>query len=365
MKNRFNSTLRKLASTLRRDAKAKAATVTEKSKKRKGGALEVTNGNAKKVNTAERGKPSKKRLTSRSFNSEDASYGTVVRLKTDTDDDDHGNNSGEDETVSGLEQLVQASLEVERIQNNAEGGGATDNDTVNDNDMATQQSAEASVRGAGACVDLAALYTKQVQQQLHLAAQQSALAANPFAATAAAPTAPIAPSQRYPPLQSLPSFVTAKQEQQSTGSDSTQSSAGNFTMPGMVGNASAINSLALQLLLQQQPQMNLLLQQLMVEQAIANAKAASPMAGVPAPVTIPSAPARDSKVMEGVGAGMVDGVPVPWLAMMQGSGKFGAFPETGAGAWGPMGMFFAMQRAQTEAAAAAAASGVLVEQKDR
>ena len=209
VKNRFNSTLRRLFANQTKPAGDVAA-----AKKRKAGA---DAGKSKRL----RGSASPK-------------------SSTDSDDD----------IITGLEQLVQASLQVER---HASGGEESDDD-VNDEKRAKnaglKEAGESSVRGAKAFSDLASLAAKGFSgvpgisaaqmaataaafENYQKAAQAASSASQLYAASCVAASAPAAGIEAMAKLRH-PSFHSAQSE-----APSTSTSAFPGVLAAFGGNAAA------------------------------------------------------------------------------------------------------------------------------
>ena len=189
VKNRFNSTLRRLFANQTKPAVDAAA-----AKKRKAGA---DAGKSKRL----RGSASPK-------------------SSTDSDDD----------IITGLEQLVQASIQVER---HASGGEESDDGEESDKERARNENArlkeagESSVRGAKAFSDLASLASKGFAGVPGISAAQMAATAAAFenykkaaqaasSAAYAAGLAAAAPGPAMAKMQSQPSFHAAQSDAPST-----------------------------------------------------------------------------------------------------------------------------------------------------
>ena len=209
VKNRFNSTLRRLFANQTKPAGDVAA-----AKKRKAG--------------ADAGKSKRLRGSS------------SPKSSTDSDDD----------IITGLEQLVQASLQVER---HASGGEESDDD-VNDEKRAKnaglKEAGESSVRGAKAFSDLASLAAKGFSgvpgisaaqmaataaafENYQKAAQAASSASQLYAASCVAASAPAAGIEAMAKLRH-PSFHSAQSE-----APSTSTSAFPGVLAAFGGNAAA------------------------------------------------------------------------------------------------------------------------------
>lgn len=295
VKNRFNSTLRRVFASHRREAKA--ASTSGVSRKRKGGAPKNAGRESKRrarraVDADTDGSEGSNKLAKRcSGAGRPASSADTGEFHVPhshalnfgnggaQDEDDDGSDSDDDETSTGLEQLVQASLEVERMERRHRNAGGKDaGRKAHGYDKGTKSAAheqgESSVHGAKAFVEHAQMFAN-IQLQQHLAqmaaAQQGGAMEGVNFAGVSVPVLP-AHLQRYPSFHSGPTTattaakVTLGEETAPAPADSPTSSGGNFTAPWAAAAGGTINPLALQMLiLQQQQQQNVkpILQQLM------------------------------------------------------------------------------------------------------
>lgn len=254
MKNRFNSTLRRLFANQTKPAVDAAA-----AKKRKAGA---DAGKSKRL----RGSASPK-------------------SSTDSDDD----------IITGLEQLVQASIQVER---HASGGEESDDGEESDKERARNEIArlkeagESSVRGAKAFSDLASLASKGFAGVPGISAAQMAATAAAFenykkaaqaasSAAYAAGLAAAAPRPAMAKMQSQPSFHAAQSD-----APSTSAFPGALAAFGGKAAAAAANPLFASLVQAGNPAMMMganqaLAQRLLLEAQIKNAAALNTGKAVP------------------------------------------------------------------------------------
>ena len=260
MKNRFNSTLRRLFANQTKPAVDAAA-----AKKRKAGA---DAGKSKRL----RGSASPK-------------------SSTDSDDD----------IITGLEQLVQASIQVER---HASGGEESDDGEESDKERARNENArlkeagESSVRGAKAFSDLASLASKGFAGVPGISAAQMAATAAAFenykkaaqAASSAAYAAGLAAAAPGPAMAKMqqPSFHAAQSDAPST---STSAFPGALAAFGGKAAAAAANPLFASLVQAGNPAMMMganqaLAQRLLLEAQIKNAAALN--AGKAVPKAVPN-----------------------------------------------------------------------------
>ena len=259
MKNRFNSTLRRLFANQTKPAVDAAA-----AKKRKAGA---DAGKSKRL----RGSASPK-------------------SSTDSDDD----------IITGLEQLVQASIQVER---HASGGEESDDGEESDKERARNENArlkeagESSVRGAKAFSDLASLASKGFAGVPGISAAQMAATAAAFenykkaaqaasSAAYAAGLAAAAPGPAMAKMQSQPSFHVAQSD-----APSTSAFPGALAAFGGKAAAAAANPLFASLVQAGNPAMMMganqaLAQRLLLEAQIKNAAALN--AGKAVPKAVPN-----------------------------------------------------------------------------
>ena len=259
MKNRFNSTLRRLFANQTKPAVDAAA-----AKKRKAGA---DAGKSKRL----RGSASPK-------------------SSTDSDDD----------IITGLEQLVQASIQVER---HASGGEESDDGEESDKERARNENArlkeagESSVRGAKAFSDLASLASKGFAGVPGISAAQMAATAAAFenykkaaqaasSAAYAAGLAAAAPGPAMAKMQSQPSFHAAQSD-----APSTSAFPGALAAFGGKAAAAAANPLFTSLVQAGNPAMMMganqaLAQRLLLEAQIKNAAALN--AGKAVPKAVPN-----------------------------------------------------------------------------
>ena len=266
VKNRFNSTLRRLFANQTKPAVDAAA-----AKKRKAGA---DAGKSKRL----RGSASPK-------------------SSTDSDDD----------IITGLEQLVQASIQVER---HASGGEESDDGEESDKERARNENArlkeagESSVRGAKAFSDLASLAAKGFSgvpgisaaqmaataaafENYQKAAQAASSASQLYAASCVAASAPAAGIEAMAKLRH-PSFHSAQSEAPST---STSAFPGVLAAFGGNAAAAAANPLLASLVQAGNPAMMMganqaLAQRLLLEAQIKNAAALN--AGKAVPKAVPN-----------------------------------------------------------------------------
>ena len=259
VKNRFNSTLRRLFANQTKPAVDAAA-----AKKRKAGA---DAGKSKRL----RGSASPK-------------------SSTDSDDD----------IITGLEQLVQASIQVER---HASGGEESDDGEESDKERARNENArlkeagESSVRGAKAFSDLASLASKGFAGVPGISAAQMAATAAAFenykkaaqaasSAAYAAGLAAAAPGPAMAKMQSQPSFHAAQSD-----APSTSTFPGALAAFGGKAAAAAANPLFASLVQAGNPAMMMganqaLAQRLLLEAQIKNAAALN--AGKAVPKAVPN-----------------------------------------------------------------------------
>ena len=259
VKNRFNSTLRRLFANQTKPAVDAAA-----AKKRKAGA---DAGKSKRL----RGSASPK-------------------SSTDSDDD----------IITGLEQLVQASIQVER---HASGGEESDDGEESDKERARNENArlkeagESSVRGAKAFSDLASLASKGFAGVPGISAAQMAATAAAFenykkaaqaasSAAYAAGLAAAAPGPAMAKMQSQPSFHAAQSD-----APSTSAFPGALAAFGGKAAAAAANPLFASLVQAGNPAMMMganqaLAQRLLLEAQIKNAAALN--AGKAVPKAVPN-----------------------------------------------------------------------------
>ena len=259
VKNRFNSTLRRLFANQTKPAVDAAA-----AKKRKAGA---DAGKSKRL----RGSASPK-------------------SSTDSDDD----------IITGLEQLVQASIQVER---HASGGEESDDGEESDKERARNENArlkeagESSVRGAKAFSDLASLASKGFAGVPGISAAQMAATAAAFenykkaaqaasSAAYAAGLAAAAPGPAMAKMQSQPSFHAAQSD-----APSTSAFPGALAAFGGKAAAAAANQLFASLVQAGNPAMMMganqaLAQRLLLEAQIKNAAALN--AGKAVPKAVPN-----------------------------------------------------------------------------
>ena len=259
VKNRFNSTLRRLFANQTKPAVDAAA-----AKKRKAGA---DAGKSKRL----RGSASPK-------------------SSTDSDDD----------IITGLEQLVQASIQVER---HASGGEESDDGEESDKERARNENArlkeagESSVRGAKAFSDLASLASKGFAGVPGISAAQMAATAAAFenykkaaqaasSAAYAAGLAAAAPGPAMAKMQSQPSFHAAQLD-----APSTSAFPGALAAFGGKAAAAAANPLFASLVQAGNPAMMMganqaLVQRLLFEAQIKNAAALN--AGKAVPKAVPN-----------------------------------------------------------------------------
>ena len=254
VKNRFNSTLRRLFANQTKPAVDAAA-----AKKRKAGA---DAGKSKRL----RGSASPK-------------------SSTDSDDD----------IITGLEQLVQASIQVER---HASGGEESDDGEESDKERARNENArlkeagESSVRGAKAFSDLASLASKGFAgvpgisaaqmaataaafENYQKAAQAASSASQLYAASCVAASAPAAGIEAMAKLRH-PSFHSAQSEAPSTSTSAFPGVLAAFG--GNAAAAAAANPLLASLVQAGNPAMMMganqaLVQRLLFEAQIKNAMA--------------------------------------------------------------------------------------------
>lgn len=261
MKNRFNSTLRRLFANQTKPAVDAAA-----AKKRKAG--------------ADAGKS--KRLR-----------GASPKSSTDSDDD----------IITGLEQLVQASIQVER---HASGGEESDDGEESDKERAKNENArlkeagESSVRGAKAFSDLASLASKGFAGVPGISAAQMAATAAAFenyknaaqAASSAAYAAGLAAAAPGPAMAKMqqPSFHAARSDAPSTSAFPGALAA----FRGKAAAAAAANPLFASLVQARNPAMMMganqaLAQRLLLQAQIKNAAAPAAInAGKAVPKAVPN-----------------------------------------------------------------------------
>ena len=250
VKNRFNSTLRRLFANQTKPAVDAAA-----AKKRKAGA---DAGKSKRL----RGSASPK-------------------SSTDSDDD----------IITGLEQLVQASLQVERHASGGEESDDDENDEKRAKNVGLKEAGESSVRGAKAFSDLASLAAKGFSgvpgisaaqmaataaafENYQKAAQAASSASQLYAASCVAASAPAAGIEAMAKLRH-PSFHSAQSEAPST---STSAFPGVLAAFGGNAAAAAANPLLASLVQAGNPAMMVganqaLVQRLLFEAQIKNAMA--------------------------------------------------------------------------------------------
>jgi hypothetical protein len=396
VKNRFNSTLRRVFASQRREAKATSTGggggAGGGSRKRKGsaptnaGASAMDGGSKKRARgfstsqttEVEAAAPAKRTLLGKPPAAGGKRGGAGARAAVEdttgySEDDErdeegrddadeegeedeearyyYGSDSGDETTtLSGLEQLMQASLEVERMEQESGGdaGGAEQSEQENiqrDGDDVMMQE-ESSVRDGKAFVDHARLLAN-IQMQQHLVQLAGGAATT---APGAAP-APAAHLQRYP---SFHSGATAGAAAKDAGgedlprSDSPTSSGGShFAMQqaqgaGGAGAGSQMNLLVLQMLLlqqqqqqQQQQAMNPTMQRLMLEQAasLSRVNSPSPALGGAKPGAEACAGVGAGEASEGSGLSAGDSTVAGahhFYAQMQ--GLFGMMMGAGGGA---------------------------------
>lgn len=251
VKNRFNSTLRRLFANQTKPAGDVAA-----AKKRKAGA---DAGKSKRL----RGSASPK-------------------SSTDSDDD----------IITGLEQLVQASLQVERHASGGEESDDDENDEKRAKNAGLKEAGESSVRGAKAFSDLASLAAKGFSgvpgisaaqmaataaafENYQKAAQAASSASQLYAASCVAASAPAAGIEAMAKLRH-PSFHSAQSEAPSTSTSAFPGVLAAFG--GNAAAAAAANPLLASLVQAGNPAMMMganqaLVQRLLFEAQIKNAMA--------------------------------------------------------------------------------------------
>lgn len=251
VKNRFNSTLRRLFANQTKPAGDVAA-----AKKRKAG--------------ADAGKSKRLRGSS------------SPKSSTDSDDD----------IITGLEQLVQASLQVERHASGGEESDDDENDEKRAKNAGLKEAGESSVRGAKAFSDLASLAAKGFSgvpgisaaqmaataaafENYQKAAQAASSASQLYAASCVAASAPAAGIEAMAKLRH-PSFHSAQSEAPSTSTSAFPGVLAAFG--GNAAAAAAANPLLASLVQAGNPAMMMganqaLVQRLLFEAQIKNAMA--------------------------------------------------------------------------------------------